>query len=127
MRILTNEIYSAHGWAIPCGQYIANKEHGHGRAATRAPSPRPHPLPPLLYTKLSRTASSYSRGERGAERRGGPLWSPVSSEWLRDYDTQFVLECFLEEVGFFIGVFEFGVEVGEGANFEGDCPGCIVT
>src|SRR3954454_3241281 len=82
MRILTNEIYSAHGWAIPFGQYIANKEHGHGRAATRAPSPRPHPLPPLLYTKLSRTASSYSRGERGAERRGGPLWSPVSSEWL---------------------------------------------
>src|SRR5437868_9747176 len=36
MRMLTNEIYSAHGWAIPCGQYIANKEHGHGRAATRA-------------------------------------------------------------------------------------------
>src|SRR3954453_16330156 len=57
----------------------------HGQAATKAPSPPPHPPPPLRYTKLSRTAPSYSRGERGEERRGGPLWSPVPYlQWIGD-------------------------------------------
>src|SRR5467141_3221345 len=56
-------------------QYISNKEKrcggGDGRAATRAPSPRPHPPLPLLYG-----LGGPIRPIVGAsgERMGNPLW-----------------------------------------------------
>jgi hypothetical protein len=44
-------------------QFQENKEKryngGHGRAATRAPSPRPHPPLPLLYDGSARVARVY--------------------------------------------------------------------
>src|SRR5205085_3366338 len=47
----------AYQWCKQQGQVIFHKVllrlvNQHGRAATRAPSPRPHPPPPLLYTSL---------------------------------------------------------------------------
>jgi hypothetical protein len=41
------------------------------------PHPHVHILPCPYYTRTVRADSSYSRGERGEDVGGGPLWSPV--------------------------------------------------
>ncbi len=43
----------------------------------QGPSPHVHILPCPYYTRPWRTDSPYSRGERGEDVGGGPLWSPV--------------------------------------------------
>ena len=41
------------------------------------PHPHVHILPCPYYTRTVRADSPYSRGERGEDAGGGPLWSPV--------------------------------------------------
>src|SRR5438874_11918334 len=41
----------------------------------QGPLPNAAPPPPLRYTE--QRGSEYSRGERGEDVEGGPLWSPV--------------------------------------------------
>src|SRR5947209_14943467 len=43
----------------------------------QGPHPPVHILPCPYYTQTGRADSLYSRGERGEDARGGPLWSPV--------------------------------------------------
>ncbi len=41
------------------------------------PQPHVHILPCPYDTRAVRADSLYSRGERGEDAEGGPLWSPV--------------------------------------------------
>src|SRR6266702_534732 len=65
-----SSVHSYHGRGTPCGQYRSNKD---GRP--QWPPPNAAPPPPLRYTE--QRGSEYSRGERGEDVEGGPLWSPV--------------------------------------------------
>ena len=43
----------------------------------QGPHPHIHIHPCPYYTRAWRADSPYSRGERGEDVEGGPLWSPV--------------------------------------------------
>src|SRR5881227_1089537 len=51
----------------------------------QGPHPHVHILPCPYYTRHWRADSPYSRGERGEDVVGGPLWSPVRCLYSSPY------------------------------------------
>ncbi len=59
----------------------------------------------------------------GAARlRPARLWSARRSPLHIDHEAQFALEGMLEEIGLLVGVFQFIIEIGQGARPEANGP-----